>query len=261
MNVPFLVVDTPQVSCVSESGDAATQVVVRGRWDGALRQETSRVLRACVAEAPLVVLVDLAQLQDPFGESASTWHIAGRFAVEAGRQVTLVLCAAPPAVRRRMSTGGGDHVLVLADSVDAARADEPVLTGGVRQRHMTLPAQHAACVLARTMAGGACLAFGAAHLADPARLIVSELVANALQHAGTEVDVWVSLRGPVVHLAVQDGNPELPRVLEAAPERGAALPRSGLGLRAVSAAATAWGALPSRRGKVVWATLAIRGTT
>ena len=41
-----------------------------------------------------------------------------------------------------------------------------------------------------------------AYLAHPARLIVSELVSIADLHAGTDLDVWVSVRGAALHLAV-----------------------------------------------------------
>lgn len=257
MSSPFLVAGSSQVDCLSEPGNALTQAMVRGLWDGRLRQETSRVLRACVAEAPRMVLVDLTRLQDPAGESAPTWRTAARYAAEADPKVTMVLCAVPPAVRRRLENTDVDQAIVMADSLETARAAAASPNGRVRRQHVTLPPQPAASALARAMAGEACLAFGAAELAHPARLIASELVANAVVHAGTDVDVWVSIRGAIVHLAVQDGSRQLPRLLDVGHEHPAALQR-GWGLRTVTAAATAWGALPCRDGKAVWATLAVR---
>ena len=147
---------------------------------------------------------------------------------------------------------------MLADSVETARAATPSLNSRIRQQHVALPAQSAAAALARTMADDACPVFDAAHLVHPVRLLVSELVANAVEHTGTDIEVWVSLRGELVHLAVQDGSPELPRVSDAGPESLGGVRRRWMGLQVVTAAATAWGALPCRRGKVVWATLAAR---
>ncbi|MBG0568205.1 ATP-binding protein [Actinoplanes aureus] len=259
MNSPFIVAGSPQVDCVNDPGGAVTQVVVQGRWDGLLREEASWVLRACVAEAPFLVLVDLTQLQDPAGESGSTWRTAARYAAEADPPVSVVLCAVPTAVRQRLSSRGGDQAIGLADSVETARAAVRGPDGTFRRRHMALLAQPAASALARTMVGDACLALGAAHLTYPARLIVSELVANAVSHTGTDPEMWVSVRGDMLHLAVQDGSRELPRLLDLSPGRWRPSElQQGWGLRAVTAAATAWGALPCRRGKVVWAALAIR---
>ncbi|GLY98449.1 hypothetical protein Acsp02_57030 [Actinoplanes sp. NBRC 103695] len=256
MSSPFLVVDSPEIACVSEPGRALTQMVVRGRWNGGLRQEASRVLRACVAASPRVLLVDLTWLQDPAGESVSTWHTAALYAKRADSQVMVVLAAPPPAVRRRLSTGDGDPAVALADTVDAALAAVSSLDGGIRQHHLALPGQPTASALARTMVGDTCRVFEMEHLTHPARLIVSELVTNAVLHAGTDLEVWASVRGAALYLAVQDRSRDFPQLLDAGHRHPAGFPESGMGLQVVTATATTWGALSCRRGKVVWATLA-----
>ncbi|MEV4704284.1 ATP-binding protein [Actinoplanes sp. NPDC049316] len=260
MNGPYLVMDSPRISCVIEPGQVVTQVVVRGPWDDWLRQETARVLRACVAEAPALLLIDLAGLTDPAGDSASTWQTMARYAAESDPHVAVVLCAAGPTVRQRVSVRSGRREVQLADTVDAALAAAPAPDGLVRQQHMVLPPHPGASALARTMAGEACLAYGVAHLLHPARLIVSELVANAVEHSGTDMDVRVSLRGALLHLAVQDRSRDLPRLLDLG-EDPAALRKRGMGLRIVAATATAWGAMRCQPGKVVWATLATASPT
>ncbi|WP_199512787.1 ATP-binding protein [Nucisporomicrobium flavum] len=255
MNGPYLVVDSPRISCVTEPAQVVTQVVVRGRWDDRLRQETARVMRACVAEAPALLLIDLVGLTDPAGDSASTWRTVAQYAAEAGPPISVVVCAAGPAVRQRMSGLSGEHAVELADTVDAALAARPALDGGVHPQHMGLPAHPGASALARTMVTDACQAFRVAHLVHPARLIVSELVANAVQHTGTDMDVRVSLRGALLHLAVQDRSRHLPQMLDIDPRDREPLQAQGWGLRMVAATAAAWGAVPCLDGKVVWATL------
>ncbi|MEV6602480.1 ATP-binding protein [Actinoplanes sp. NPDC051346] len=258
MNGPFLVVNSPQIVCVSEPDNGITQVTVRGRWNGALREEASRVLRACVTQAPRMLLVDLTQLQDPAGDSATMWRTAARYARTVDPPVILVVCAAVLAVRQRLSADG-DQTVMLADTVDAALAATPSQNGWIAQHHLALPAVPGAGALARTMVGDACLAFDVAHLVHPARLIVSELVSNAVLHAGTDMDVWVSVRDVRLHLAVQDRSRDLPQLRDTGTPP-AALQR-GWGLGLVAAAAATWGAMPSRHGKVVWANLDTQAET
>jgi len=256
MGSPFLVVDSPRIVCVCEPGRAVTRVVLRGRWDGGLRQEASLVLRACVAEAPRLLVVDLARVQDPAGESVSTWLTVARYAMQADSPVMVVLAAAPPMVRQRLSIRDGDPAMMLTDTADRALATLTSLDDRIRQHHMALPGQPTAGASARAMVGDICLDFGVAPLAQPARLIMSELVTNAVRHTGTELDVWVSLRGAALHLAVQDRSRAFPRLLDHGHRYRARLPESGMGLRVVAATATGWGALPCQHGKVVWAILA-----
>jgi hypothetical protein len=107
-----------------------------------------------------------------------------------------------------------------------------------------------------------CLSFGLPRLATAARLISAELISNAVEHARTELDVVVSVRGDVLHLGVYDREPGLPQVADQEPWHPDRLrDQRGAGLWLVDAAATAWGALPWHSGKVVWATLAIDGRT
>ncbi|GAA2707305.1 ATP-binding protein [Actinoplanes palleronii] len=261
MTNAFLVSGVAQVVCVNDPDHAVTQVEVHGGWDGRLRTETAAALRGCLAETPQLLIVDLARLDDPAGESAPTWQTAARYVRETGSPTVLVLIGAPPAVARRMP----ESRIRLAASVGEALAAAAPLdgaavwgaTGQRRHWHLALPPELRSNALARTLAGDACLAFGVPQLTHQARLIMSELVMNAIEHAATDLDVRVSLRGAVLHLTVHDRDATFPRLVEDDPGRpGDWLGRRGLGLRLVAAAARTWGVLPCRLGKVVWATVA-----
>ena len=95
-------------------------------------------------------------------------------------------------------------------------------------------------------------------LPNPARsdssLIVSELVTNAVLHAGTTIGVTVGRLGDGVRIDVSDGDPHLP-VVDAISPDDLLSNRSmvGRGLALVAAVSDRWGAEPDGDGKAVWA--------
>jgi anti-sigma regulatory factor (Ser/Thr protein kinase) len=109
---------------------------------------------------------------------------------------------------------------------------------------------------ARDLAAQACRTWQLPELQDDAVLIMSELVANAVDHAATDFVVTIFRRGDRLHLAVRDGDPRYP-FMDVAADTTPSAPVAvrGRGLRLVHTIATAWGAIPARGGKVVWATL------
>ncbi len=88
-----------------------------------------------------------------------------------------------------------------------------------------------------------------AELVEDAELVTSELVTNAVMHAGTPVHVAVVVDDAGVTLEVHDRNAAPPR-LGAAASPGA---RAGRGLGLVDALSSDWGFARGRGGKVVWA--------
>ncbi len=110
---------------------------------------------------------------------------------------------------------------------------------------------------ARNLVGQACHRWHLPQYRHDARLIVSELTTNAVLHAGTDLVVTVSHHGSRLHVAVRDGDPRYPSLNGAdGANRVMDLAERGWGLRLVHGLAAAWGAMPARGGKVVWATLA-----
>jgi serine phosphatase RsbU (regulator of sigma subunit)/anti-sigma regulatory factor (Ser/Thr protein kinase) len=99
---------------------------------------------------------------------------------------------------------------------------------------------------------------GSGSLADDAVLLVSELVANAVQHAGTDLEVSCKLAAGALEVAVTDRHPA--RALPDPPLAGAAGPAGGLpgdsergrGLMLPSALASAWGVTYTGSAKTVW---------
>jgi serine phosphatase RsbU (regulator of sigma subunit)/anti-sigma regulatory factor (Ser/Thr protein kinase) len=96
-------------------------------------------------------------------------------------------------------------------------------------------------------------------LTDDALVVVSELVTNAVVHAGTDVDVACRLEntddeptGLVVE--VSDHHPSR-AVRDDGAERPYGLPEYGRGLRLVSTLSTAWGITYRTGSKTVWALL------
>jgi anti-sigma regulatory factor (Ser/Thr protein kinase) len=88
-----------------------------------------------------------------------------------------------------------------------------------------------------------------------ALLVANELVANAVDHARTPLDLLVSFSGVSVLIEVRDGSVGEPRLQ--AFDRTA--PR-GRGLQFVDALAHRWSWKAEAHGKVVWAEMAVDGS-
>ena len=110
----------------------------------------------------------------------------------------------------------------------------------------------------RWLATRACERWGLPGAAARAGQIVTELVGNAVEHAGTPIVLVLTYTPPELRIAVRDGCTRLPRL----PRQRAAEPEApgegqGRGMLVVAAYATEHGAALDRDGKVVWATLRV----
>ncbi len=105
--------------------------------------------------------------------------------------------------------------------------------------------------LARVAVAGAVLALERPDLVDDATAVVSELVANVVIHARTQMTVSVGSRQGTVRIEVIDASPALPRS-SPSPQ----MATSGRGLLLVQRLSARWGVDPlDSGGKVVWAEL------
>lgn len=88
-------------------------------------------------------------------------------------------------------------------------------------------------------------------LLDDAVVVASELVTNAVMHAGTGSSLEVRVEPGTVEVRVSDGDPRKPvrRTLVGG------LPAQGRGLALLAALAERWGVDEREGGKTVWAVL------
>ncbi len=88
---------------------------------------------------------------------------------------------------------------------------------------------------------------------ETASLLASELVTNALIHAGTDITVRLSLDREILLVEVEDGSLELPKPIPLTTDS-----ERGRGLVLMQALSQKWGATRRTDGKVVWFELAVR---
>lgn len=92
----------------------------------------------------------------------------------------------------------------------------------------------------------------AAALGEDAALVVSEMVANAVVHAGAPIRLLIRRLPSHVVVEVHDGDSRPPR----RPPAGR-LDESGRGLRLLDHLAERWGFQAAPSGKIVWCALAV----
>lgn len=94
-------------------------------------------------------------------------------------------------------------------------------------------------------------------LVDDAQLCVSEIVTNAVTHAGTDVAISVRNEDDAVVVEVHDG---VPTMVPQQPAVAAPLEAtSGRGMHIVAALSVAWGVRTDSTGKVIWFRLPVPG--
>ena len=92
-----------------------------------------------------------------------------------------------------------------------------------------------------------CWASGLRDRCDDAALLTSEVVTNAIRHAGGHITVRAERDGEHLVVQVLDASPNEPMVLGPDPWAVA-----GRGMSLVDAIAREWGVVPHPSGKVVW---------
>ena len=117
--------------------------------------------------------------------------------------------------------------------------------------HVVLPPEPASVRRARQHVAALLEAEGTGVSAELACLLVSELVTNAVLHAGSEVEVRVSAGPEVVRVEVVDGSAR-----PAVRRHFSAESSTGRGMLLVEALASGWGVEPRATGKAVWFELA-----
>ena len=104
--------------------------------------------------------------------------------------------------------------------------------------------------LARAYCDGVLDSSGSNDRFDDARLVVSELVTNAILHAGTDIEAQRVVRADAVRIEVTDLGGGVPRC------ESTGATTQGRGLPIVEALGSRWGVLELGAGKTVWCELA-----
>jgi hypothetical protein len=246
----------PGLSLTRDALIGVIEMAVEGRWTRRLCLDVYTVLRKCMAENPSAIIVDLHGLNDLDSDSANMWLAAARAAAMLRPPAQLVLSLPPTRqLAGKLRRLGAVRYLPIFVTMPQARAAVLSRVPLTDRLHLNpLPPEPASVGTAGDLVTAACDAWSLPAVSEPGRMVMTEFVTNAVRHAGTDIAVTVSRLRNAVHLAVNDGNPDLPSLAEPAVRRPPGYPgNSASGLWAVHARASAWGAMPSQNGKVVWA--------
>jgi len=121
------------------------------------------------------------------------------------------------------------------------------------KRDLTVPADPSASAAARRFLQEAAADWDLSpDLTEVAQLVVSELVSNAVEHAGTSSTVALELSEDTLRISVRDGSTTrpVPRPLDMVSFRGRGLPL-------IDRVSEHWGIADHAEGKTVWAVLSV----
>ncbi|MFG1777958.1 ATP-binding protein [Micromonospora sp. NPDC049051] len=236
-----------RITCEVRDGSPVTVVRLRGSLDLATMRTVHTVLDGCLANQPDALVVDLADITVRDRLALAVFAAAARRAAD-WPAVPVVLCAPPAEAATWLAQSTACRLVpVRRDCDEATRVANAAATPRLRVR---LEPVAGACRRARELVTDACARWNLPEVAGPASLVLSELVGNVVRHAGTPMQVTLTLRRPYLHVAVTDGSRTSVRAR--CPDLRA---EGGRGLMLVRELAQRWGSSPAGDGKVVWAIL------
>lgn len=215
---------------------------------GTLRRDNNPRLQEVVlktaAHAPDAIILDLAGVNDPDHLSATLLLTLAHHVAAADGE--LILAATPPPVR--IAVHQSTPTLLRMFPTREQALHEAKQAPARRRVARDLPANPHAPWSARRLIDGMCTRWQLAQLHESALVIGTELVTNALNHAGGPITLHVTLRSYVLRIEVSDPS-------TAQPKRSSEASTTGSGLRLVEALATHWNVKTTPTGKTVWADL------
>lgn len=239
------------IATVDAPVNGVVKIALRGTLSASSVPTVRHVIQKSLLDEPVAVVVDIGDLTIR-DRSLLTVFPAALLSQES-REAVILLVAAQPYLHTWMSRAVLGQVPIfwsIADAFDAAMSSPGLL----RIRLMLGPVLTAAR-RARVAVAAACHEWCIDHVVDSAVLVVSELVTNAVTHAGTDMYVTAALRGPRLYLSVRDYSHQAPATPTDTVGHEAA---GGRGLALVNAHCVGWGSTAEPDGKVVWAAIRVR---
>lgn len=232
------------VRCLVESDERYALVRLVGVLDLPAAASVRRVLLTCLADQPEAVVVDVSELRVQEPAALSIFSAVAREAAEWSAGQLLLWAPHDPDGMWQKS----DVVLSPTQQAALAQLGAPP---PISRLGAALDPVVGASRQARELVTEACGRWDLPELAGSACIAVTEMVNNVVAHAGTPMNVWLTLRGGSLQIAVRDYSPEAPKYA------GLVSPTSpgGRGLLLISTVARRWGSTQLDRGKVVWAVL------
>ncbi|WP_030490962.1 ATP-binding protein [Micromonospora chokoriensis] len=236
-----------RIFCEVRSTAPVAVVRLTGALDLATMRSVHQALNSTLVDQPEALVVDMAEVDVQDRLALSVFAATARRAEE-WPAVPVVLCAPSPVAARWLAESTTCRVVpVSTDCAEATRLANATSTLRMRAR---LEPVAGACRRARELVTDACSRWNLPDASGPAALVLSELVGNVVRHAGTPMQVTVTLRRPYLHLAVVDGSSD-----QARPAGVDLHAEGGRGLMLVRELAQRWGSVPAGSGKAVWAML------
>jgi len=224
------------------------------RLTGAPTPGTGDRLRAgllgCLAQDPDALVVDLSRVRPGHPDAAAPLRAVAEQAARWPGTAVLVAGADEP-VRDALARMPRPGLIAVHDGVDDAMAAARAVPAP-RRRGEWLQAARGTPTRARDLVTEACLRWDLPDLVPAASVITTELVTNAVQHAGGCSYLTLSLDARFLRVSVRDSSDAPP-----VPRQPAPLAPNGRGLLIVDSLATGWGYVPYPPGKVVWASLRV----
>lgn len=236
-----------RITCEVRTTAPVAVVRLTGVLDLGTMRSVHHALNDALADQPDALVVDMAEVDVKDRLALSVFAATARRAEE-WPGVPVVLCAPTPVAARWLSESTTCRVVPV--SRDCAEATRVAGTPSPLRMRARLEPVSGACRRARELVTEACARWNLPDASGPAALVLSELVGNVVRHAGTPMQVTVTLRRPYLHLAVVDGSSAQAR------EGGTDLhAEGGRGLLLVRELTQRWGSVPAGQGKAVWAML------
>jgi anti-sigma regulatory factor (Ser/Thr protein kinase) len=242
--------------CRIESRFPVAVVGLHGTLDYSAAIETAVTLQGCLAEQPVLLVLDAAHLEIANAPAVRPLTSLVRDARRwPGTQVAV--SAASPAVRELFTGQAGEGAVDFYPSAGEAVAAGHRIPVSPWET-VELPPTRDAPAASREVVARACQRWRLGRWSRLTQLLASELVTNAVVHARTQI--WFTLRhvNGALQVVVRDGDPRLVEQPPVGPHR---LPAGepGRGLLLLSTLADDWGCAPTSDGKVTWANIALTG--
>jgi anti-anti-sigma regulatory factor len=224
----------------------------RGVLDAINAADLRAALLECIADQPVAALIDASELV--LGDDlALTVLAAVARQTEEWPGTRIAIAGGSADLGTAVERMGVGRYFVMSPDRESAQAQFSGSPQAPTVRERIAPDRNAPG-LARSVVADFCQSLGVRDH-DAAQLVASELVTNAVVHAGTTIDLTLRFVPPVLHIAVRDragGVPHISGIVDEAAE-------NGRGLVLVDALASRWGSFIPHRGKIVWAVVQTRG--